>query len=215
MKLTKRHFDLFWSILGLAFLLPFLLIIVLAIKLYDNGPAFFSQKRIGCKGKPFHIYKFRTMVVDAEKKGNLITVENDPRITRIGYWLRKLKLDELPQLFNVIKGDMSLVGPRPEVPKYVKLYTCKQRNVLKLMPGITDPASIKYANENEILAQAHDPEKVYIEKVMPEKIELNLEYANNATLWTDFIVILKTLFRLTSKSKFCNNIKNCKNEEKK
>lgn len=215
MKLTKRHFDLFWSILGLAFLLPFLLIIVLAIKLYDNGPAFFSQKRIGFKGKPFHIYKFRTMVVDAEKKGNLITVENDPRITRIGYWLRKLKLDELPQLFNVIKGDMSLVGPRPEVPKYVKLYTYEQLHVLNLMPGITDPASIKYSNENELLNQALNPEKIYIEKIMPEKIKINLEYANNATLWTDFIVILKTLFRLTSKSKFCKDIKKCKKEEKK
>jgi len=196
MRKCKRIFDLFFTLIGLPFLLPFLAIIALMIKLEDGGPIFFIQRRIGYKGKPFYMWKFRTMVIDAEKKGSLITVGNDPRITRVGYFLRKYKLDEFPQLLNVLKGEMSLVGPRPEVEKYVMLYNSEQRKVLDIIPGMTDPASIKYVNENEILAQADDPEKIYIEKVMPEKIKLNLEYAEKATCWSDFLIIIKTFFRI-------------------
>jgi len=196
MRKCKRIFDLFFTLIGLPFLLPFLAIIALMIKLEDGGPVFFIQRRIGYKGKPFYMWKFRTMVIDAEKKGSLITVGNDPRITRVGYFLRKYKLDEFPQLLNVLKGEMSLVGPRPEVEKYVILYNSEQRKVLDIIPGMTDPASIKYVNENEILAQADDPEKIYIEKVMPEKIKLNLEYAEKATCWSDFLIIIKTFFRI-------------------
>lgn len=196
MRKCKRIFDLFFTLIGLPFLLPFLAVIALMIKLEDGGPVFFIQRRIGYKGKPFYMWKFRTMVIDAEKKGSLITVGNDPRITRVGYFLRKYKLDEFPQLLNVLKGEMSLVGPRPEVEKYVMLYNSEQRKVLDIIPGMTDPASIKYVNENEILAQAKDPEKIYIEKVMPEKIKLNLEYAEKATCWSDFLIIIKTFFRI-------------------
>jgi lipopolysaccharide/colanic/teichoic acid biosynthesis glycosyltransferase len=196
MRKCKRIFDLFFTLIGLPFLLPFLAIIALMIKLEDGGPIFFIQRRIGYKGKPFYMWKFRTMVIDAEKKGSLITVGNDPRITRVGYFLRKYKLDEFPQLLNVLKGEMSLVGPRPEVEKYVVLYNSEQRKVLDIIPGMTDPASIKYVNENEILAQANDPEKIYIDKVMPEKIKLNLEYAEKATCWSDFLIIIKTFFRI-------------------
>ncbi|MGC8744987.1 MAG: sugar transferase, partial [Verrucomicrobiia bacterium] len=147
----------------------------------------------------FLMWKFRTMVVDAEKKGSLITVGKDPRITKVGYFLRKFKLDEFPQLINVLKGEMSLVGPRPEVEKYVNLYTSEQRKVLDIIPGMTDPASIKYVNENEILASAEDPEKVYIEIIMPEKINLNLEYAKTASCWKDFLVIIKTFLGILKK----------------
>jgi len=196
MRRIKRIFDLFWTLSGLPFLIPVFLVIGLLIKIEDGGPVFFKQKRIGYKGKPFIMWKFRTMVVDAEKIGNLLTVGKDPRITRTGYYLRKFKLDELPQLFNVIKGEMSLVGPRPEVEKYVKLYSPEEYKVLDLLPGMTDPASLKYIDESEILAQSSDPEYTYINEVMPEKIRLNLEYAEKASLWTDFLVIIKTFFRL-------------------
>ena len=198
MSKSKRIFDLFFTLLGLPFLFPLFFIIGLLIKLEDGGPIFFVQKRIGYKGKPFLMWKFRTMIVDADKKGTLITIGKDPRITRVGYWVRKFKLDELPQLFNVLKGEMSLVGPRPEVEKYVMLYTPEQEQVLNLIPGMTDPASIKYLNENELLAQAEDPERVYVEKIMPEKIEINLEYARVASCWNDFLVIIKTVLRILS-----------------
>jgi lipopolysaccharide/colanic/teichoic acid biosynthesis glycosyltransferase len=196
MRWEKRAFDFIFSTLGLVFLFPFFFIIALLIKIEDGGPVLFIQKRIGYRGRPFFMYKFRTMVVDADKKGNLLTVGGDPRITKSGRLLRKFKLDELPQLINVLKGEMSLVGPRPEVEKYVNLYTNEQREVLNLYPGITDPASIKYVDENEVLEKAEDPERVYIEKIMPEKIRLNLEYAKNATVITDFMVIIKTLFEI-------------------
>jgi lipopolysaccharide/colanic/teichoic acid biosynthesis glycosyltransferase len=196
MRKCKRIFDLSFTLLGLPFLLPILVIIALLIKLEDGGPIFFVQKRVGYKGKSFLMWKFRTMVVDAEKKGSLITVGKDPRITKVGYFLRKFKLDEFPQLINVLKGEMSLVGPRPEVEKYVNLYTSEQRKVLDIIPGMTDPASIKYVNENEILASAEDPEKVYIEVIMPEKIKLNLKYYETASCWTDFLVIIKTILRI-------------------
>jgi len=198
MRWGKRVFDFICSILGLIVLSPIFFIIALMIKIEDGGPVLFIQKRVGYKGRPFFMYKFRTMVVDAEKKGNLLTVGGDPRITKSGRLLRKFKLDELPQLINVIKGEMSLVGPRPEVEKYVNLYTNEQREVLNLYPGITDPASIEYVNESELLAQSSDPEKLYVEKIMPEKIVLNSEYARQASWWTDFLVIIKTLARIIS-----------------
>jgi len=198
MRWGKRAFDFICSALGLAVLFPVFFIIALMIKIEDGGPVLFIQKRVGYKGRPFFMYKFRTMVVDAEKKGNLLTVSGDPRITKSGRLLRKFKLDELPQLINVLKGEMSLVGPRPEVEKYVNLYTSEQREVLNLYPGITDPASIEYVNESELLAQSSDPEKLYVEKIMPEKIRINLEYARKASWWTDFLVIVKTLARIIS-----------------
>jgi len=193
---SKRLFDLFWSALGLLLLLPVFLGIALAIKLDDGGPVFFRQQRIGYRGRPFTMWKFRTMVVDAERRGGSLTVGRDPRVTRVGYWLRKTKLDELPQLWNVLKGEMSLVGPRPEVPRYVALYTEEQRRVLELVPGITDPASIRFRHESELLARSPDPERTYVEVVMPEKIRLNLEYAERATVWSDFLVILQTFLSL-------------------
>ena len=196
MKKTKRLFDIFWTSLGLLLLWPVFLVIALLIKIDDGGPVFYRQIRVGRGGKPFRIWKFRTMVVDADKIGGSLTIGRDPRITRTGYWLRKFKLDELPQLFNVLSGEMSLVGPRPEVPEYVARYTQDQKRVLELTPGITDPASIAYRNENEILASSDDPEAVYLSEIMPEKIRLNLQYAEKSTVWTDFLTILKTLLRL-------------------
>ena len=199
MRVSKRFFDITFSFIGLILLFPFFVLIVLLIKLKDGNPIFFKQERVGYKGKPFYIWKFRTMIVNAEKSGRQITIGKDPRITAIGYYLRKFKLDELPQLFNVLKGEMSFVGPRPEVPKYVFLYNENQRQVLQLKPGITDIASIRYYNENDILAQAPNPDAIYREEIMPEKIRLNLEYAKNANLWTDFLVVLQTIFPVIKK----------------
>ena len=195
MRKGKRLFDLCFAIPGLILLLPLFAIIALLIKLDDGGPVFFLQERVGYRGKRFKIWKFRTMVVDAERRGSL-TIGNDPRITRVGKWLRKLRLDELPQLINVITGEMSLVGPRPEVPKYVALYDMEQLRVLELKPGITDPASIFFRNESDLLGNASDPEHLYIQKIMPEKIKMNLIYAQKATLWSDLLVILRTLLFL-------------------
>ncbi|MCL6442253.1 MAG: sugar transferase [Alicyclobacillus sp.] len=194
MELKKRAFDVFWSGLGLLLLWPLFLVIALLIKVDDGGTVFFRQERVGYRGKVFWIYKFRTMTPDAERTGRHITVGSDPRITRTGKWLRKTKLDELPQLINVLKGEMTLVGPRPEVPKYVAMYDDDQRRVLELVPGITDPASIKYRNESELLATAYDPEHMYIDEIMPDKIAINMDYAARATLLTDFLVVLHTLF---------------------
>ncbi len=193
---AKRIFDLVCTIPGLIILSPFFLLIAICMKLTDRGPVFFSQERIGYKGEQFRILKFRTMVVDADKKGGQLTVGKDPRITRVGSLLRKTKLDELPQLINVLKGEMSLVGPRPEVPKYVNLYTAQQQKVLDLMPGITDPASIEYRNENEILSRAADPESVYKKEIMPEKIRLNLDYGKEASVMTDIYIIFKTIGKI-------------------
>ena len=193
----KRAFDLACTLPGVTLLSPLLLVVAALIKCNDGGPVFYRQQRIGRDGVPFRMWKFRTMVVDAEKRGLPLTVGHDPRITRVGAWLRALKLDELPQLFNVLAGEMSLVGPRPEVNKYVAYYTEAQRRVLALTPGITDPASIRYRDENDLLAQAADPERLYIERIMPEKIRLNLEYAACANCGRDFGVILRTLGILT------------------
>jgi len=191
--LAKRLFDIFWATFGLILLWPVFLAVALLCKLEDRGPVFFRQERIGWKGRPFQIWKFRTMVVDAERLGPSITVGGDPRITRIGRWLRQSKLDELPQLINVLLGEMSLVGPRPEVPFYVGMYSEEQRRVLDLRPGITDLASIKFRRESDLLATAEDPGRSYLEEIMPEKIQINLRYATQAGLLQDFKVILMTL----------------------
>lgn len=191
--ILKRIFDIVVSFVGLVILSPLFLILAIAIARDSKGPVFFKQTRVGRNGVPFKIYKFRTMVEDAEARGMQLTVGDDSRITNVGTFLRKTKIDELPQLINVFKGEMSFVGPRPEVPKYVGLYTEDQRQVLMVRPGITDLASIEYRNESELLATADNPEKVYIEEVMPRKIELNKEYIRNMSLVSDMRIILKTI----------------------
>lgn len=188
----KRAFDIFASFFGLIILfLPFLCI-ALAIKLTSRGPVFFRQVRVGRNGKEFRIFKFRTMVTDAEKKGLQITVGQDKRVTFVGKILRKTKMDELPQLINVFAGQMSFVGPRPEVPHYVGMYSEYQRNVLRVRPGITELASIVYRDENEVLGRSEDPEKTYIEEIMPKKIELNLQYIRKMSFWYDIKLIFQT-----------------------
>jgi lipopolysaccharide/colanic/teichoic acid biosynthesis glycosyltransferase len=194
--ILKRIFDIVVSFVGLVILSPLFLILAIAIARDSKGPVFFKQTRVGRNGVPFKIYKFRTMVEDAEARGMQLTVGDDSRITNVGTFLRKTKIDELPQLINVFKGEMSFVGPRPEVPKYVGLYTEDQRQVLMVRPGITDLASIEYRNESELLATADNPEKVYIEEVMPRKIELNKKYIENISLCGDIRIIFKTLASL-------------------
>ena len=190
---AKRAMDIVISAAALCVLWPVLLLIALAIVVDDPGPVFYRQVRVGRGGRPFRIFKFRTMVVDADKKGLSITVGRDSRITRVGAFLRKTKLDELAQLLNVLCGQMSFVGPRPEVPRYVELYTPYQRQVLLVRPGITDYASIAYRNENDLLAGAKDPERMYIETVMPDKIELNMKYLREISPLTDVRLIFRTV----------------------
>ena len=189
--MAKRLFDVIFSVLGLALAWPLMLTAALWVVLDSPGPALFRQARVGRGGSSFFILKFRTMRQDPA--GPQITVGADPRITRSGRWLRASKLDELPQLLNVLAGDMSFVGPRPEVPQYVALYTHEERRVLELRPGITDPASIKYRDEAGILAGAADPERAYVEHVMRDKLRINLDYARRAGLAADLGVILRTL----------------------
>lgn len=191
--IVKRVFDLAMALVGLTGLAPVFAAIAVAIKLFDRGPVFFVQSRIGKDGRPFMIYKFRTM--RPVHRGPEITIGGDSRITPIGRILRKSKLDELPQLWNVLKGDMSFVGPRPEVAKYVAIYTESQRDVLRLRPGITDPASFAFYDESELLAQAADPERYYRDVLVPEKIRINLAYAAQASLWTDLFLILATVMK--------------------
>ena len=189
----KRGMDIVISGGALLVLWPALLLVALAIKIDDPGPVFYRQVRVGKDGKEFRIFKFRTMIVDADKKGLQITVGRDNRITRMGALLRKTKLDELAQLINVFVGDMSFVGPRPEVPKYVNLYTPYQRQVLLVRPGITDYASIAYRNENDLLAGAKDPEQMYIDVIMPDKIELNMKYLREISPLADLKLIFGTI----------------------
>jgi len=191
--LLKRTFDIIFSFLGLLFLSPFILIISLIVLAGSKGPAFFIQSRVGRNNKDFGLYKFRTMKTDSDRSGLLTVGNRDPRITKAGYYLRKYKLDEIPQLLNVLTGDMSFVGPRPEVRKYVDMYSVEQKNILNVRPGITDLASIKYRNENELLAGADDPEKYYINEIMPDKIRINLEYISDRSILKDIKIILKTL----------------------
>ena len=189
----KRIFDIVASFVGLTLLLVPLLIVAIAIKCSSKGPVFFRQERVGKDGKIFRIFKFRTMVVDAEQRGLQITVGEDNRVTRVGKFLRKTKLDELPQLINVLIGQMSFVGPRPDVPYYVNMYNEYERNVLKIKPGITALASIVYRDENEVLAQSDDPEKAYIYDIMPKKVKLNLEYMQKMSFWYDIKLIFMTI----------------------
>ena len=190
---AKRMMDIAISGAALLVLWPAFVIVALAIVLDDPGPVFYRQVRVGRGGKTFRIFKFRTMVTDADKKGLSITVGRDSRITRVGAVLRKTKLDEMAQLLNVFAGEMSFVGPRPEVPRYVDLYTPYQRQVLLVRPGITDYASIAYRNENDLLADCDDPEKMYIETIMPAKIELNMKYLREISPLADIRLILSTI----------------------
>ena len=193
MSIEKRVFDVLFSTLALAVLWPLFLAIALLIKLEDDGPVFFRQGRVGHRGRLFRIWKFRTMVTDPALHGVPLTVGEDTRVTRVGRWLRKLKLDELPQLFNVLTGEMSFVGPRPELPRYVAHYTAAERRVLDLIPGMTGEASLRYRNESDVLGLARDPERVFIEAILPEKVQLNLAYGDRATLWTDCLLIARTV----------------------
>lgn len=187
-----RLFDLLLALTGLILLFPLYIIISLIIYLESGGKVFFFQKRVGLNGVEFTLYKFRTMITTNSKSLNL-TVRNDPRITRTGRLLRKYKLDELPQLLNVLKGDMSIVGPRPELPEYVKYYTKEQKKILSIKPGITDYASIEFSREEDLLAEESDPIKFYIERIMPQKIRLNTLFLNNRDLGSYFKIIFRTL----------------------
>lgn len=190
----KRLFDILLSGLGLLIISPLFLIVAIWIKLDSPGPIFYRQVRVGRYNRDFRIFKFRSMRIGSDK-GSLVTIGGrDPRITRSGYFIRKFKIDELPQLINVLVGDMSLVGPRPEVRHYVNYWTEEQMHVLDVRPGITDPASIKFRNENELLAQAEDPEKYYIEVIMQEKIKLYLDYVKKNSLWYDIKLIFQTFW---------------------
>lgn len=193
----RRIMDIFGAVFGIWVTGPIMAAAALWVKLDSPGPIFYRQQRIGQYGKPFRIFKFRTMVTDADKIGTLITVGGrDPRITNSGFWLRKFKIDELPQFFNVLFGEMSFVGPRPEVKKYVDLYTPEQRKILDVRPGVTDIASIAYRNENEILERKADPEAYYQSVIMQRKIKLNHLYLAKRNVCTDISIILKTVFRL-------------------
>ena len=193
--MLKRIFDITLSLFGLIILLPFMLIIAILIKIDSKGSIFFKQIRVTKGGREFKILKYRTMRAGSDKYSQ-ITVGKDKRITEIGSFLRKYKLDEIPQLINVLVGDMSLVGPRPEVPKYVNLYTEEQKEILKVRAGITDYASIEFSNENDLLASEENPEKAYIEKVMPKKIELNKKYLSEISVLTDIKIILLTIKKI-------------------
>ena len=188
-----KAIDFLLALIGLIILSPVLILVALFIKLTSKGPVFFMQSRVGKDGKDFKVFKFRTMYTQAEKLGFLTVGGKDNRITAIGYYLRKFKIDELPQLLNVLKGEMSLVGPRPEVRRYVDMYSIDQIKALNVLPGITDYASIAYRNENEMLASASNPEEYYIKEIMPNKIELNFKYINNRSVTEYFKIIGMTL----------------------
>ena len=196
--MVKRIFDIVLSLIGITVLLPFFFLFAVLIILNSGFPIFYLQKRVGKNGIDFSLLKFRTMKKDSDKKGLLTIGENDSRITTIGRFLRKYKIDELPQLFNVLMGDMSLVGPRPEVRKYVDMYSAEQKKVLSVKPGITDYASIEYANENEILSKSENPEQLYINEVMPAKLKLNLKYIAEKSFVTDLEIIFKTIGKIVS-----------------
>lgn len=202
--MAKRFLDIVLSLFGIAALSPVLLLCALLVRLSSKGPVLFAQTRIGRNFRSFRIFKFRTMVRDAQARGGIITIGNDPRITKFGRFLRATKLDELPQLFNVLKGDMSLVGPRPEAPQYVEMFRDDYRDILRVRPGITDLASIKYRDEAAVLAKARDPEQEYVQTVLPEKIKLAQQYIRQASFFFDLYLILLTIlsiahdrFRLT------------------
>jgi len=193
---VKRLFDIIASGLGLIILSPLFLVVAVWVKLDSPGPVFYKQIRVGRNNKDFFLYKFRSMRVGSDKKGLITVGGHDPRVTRSGYYIRKYKLDEFPQLINVFKGEMSLVGPRPEVRKYVDLYTPEQMHVLDVRPGITDLASIRYRNENELLEQASDPEQYYRDVVMQDKLRINLEYVRNHSFLGDIRLIFNTFIAI-------------------
>ena len=195
-SVLKRLFDLLASLVALLLLSPLMGVLAWRIKRYDGGPVLYAGRRVGKDGKPFGMYKFRSMVLNADKIGGSSTPDDDPRITPIGKVLRKYKLDELPQLFNVVKGEMSLVGPRPQVQWAVDLYTPEQRGVLTVPPGITDYASVRFPNEGEILKGSTDPDRDYMEKIHPEKMRLSLEYVRQRSLLTDVKVIAQTFLAI-------------------
>ena len=195
----KRLFDVLFSLIVLSLFFPFGLLIALLILVTSPGGIFFRQERIGIHGKPFRLFKFRSMRKDSEKSGALTVGMRDSRITKIGIFLRKYKLDEFPQFINVLVGQMSVVGPRPEVGEFVVLYTEEQNKVLEVKPGITDYASIEYFNENEILAKSNNPKETYIQEIMPDKIKLNQKYLKNPSLVHDFRIIWKTIIRIFKK----------------
>jgi lipopolysaccharide/colanic/teichoic acid biosynthesis glycosyltransferase len=192
----KRFVDIISSLIVLLIGLPFFLVIAVLIVVSSKGGVFFIQKRVGKNNLDFNLYKFRTMKPDSESKGQITVGGRDARITKIGYWLRKFKMDEFPQLINVIKGDMSIVGPRPEVRKYVSLYSDEQLKVLTVRPGLTDIASLEYIDENELLGKSTNPEATYINEIMPKKLELNLKYIAHQSLWLDIKLIFKTFFKI-------------------
>ena len=192
----KRFFDVVASGIGLILLSPLFVILAIWIKCDSTGPVFYRQIRVGRNNRDFQLLKFRSMRVGSDKKVLITVGGRDPRITRSGYYIRKYKLDEFPQLINVLKGDMSLVGPRPEVRKYVDMYTTEQRRVLAVRPGITDYASIVYMDENRLLGQSSNPDKTYVEDIMPAKIELNMRYINHPTLFEYFKLIFLTIFKI-------------------
>jgi lipopolysaccharide/colanic/teichoic acid biosynthesis glycosyltransferase len=194
--MLRRAFDVTAAGLGLVVLSPLFAVVAVAVKASSPGPVFFRQERVGRGGRTFRIHKFRTMRADAERLGGQLTVGADPRITSVGAFLRKSKIDELPQLIDVVQGTMALVGPRPEVPRYVALYTAEQRRVLDVRPGITDPASIQYSDESAVLVAAADPERAYVDEIMPHKLAINLAYLARRTLASDVGVILATLARI-------------------
>jgi lipopolysaccharide/colanic/teichoic acid biosynthesis glycosyltransferase len=197
--MLKRIFDFLVSLFGLIIFSPLFLIIAILIKLDSEGPVFYRGERVGKDGKPFRIFKFRTMVKDAEKMGGPSTSADDPRLTKIGKFLRKYKLDELPQLINVLKGEMSLVGPRPEVPEEVATYSEKEKEILKVKPGMTDFASLWDFHEEEILKGSKDPHQTYREKIKPKKLKLALEYVEKRSFFTDLKIIFLTIKKLFKK----------------
>ena len=196
--MIKRLFDIAASFTGIVILLPFFFLFAFLIIITSGFPVFYSQKRAGKNEKDFTLLKFRTMKKGADTQGLLTVGEKDSRVTAFGYLLRKFKLDELPQLFNVLIGDMSLVGPRPEVRKYVEMYTAEQKKVLSVKPGITDYASIEYADENALIAKSEKPEELYIKEIMPAKLRLNLKYIEEQSFLTDLKIILKTIGKILS-----------------
>lgn len=197
--MAKTVLDLFFSIIGLIVLAPFFILIGFLIKIDSPGSVFYKQERVGLNGELFKLFKFRTMRIDADKAAAITIGERDSRITKIGFYLRKYKIDELPQLINVLFRDMSLVGPRPELKKFVDLYEGDQRQVITVRPGITDYASIEFRNENELLAGKEDPIQFYISEIMPKKLSLNLEYIKDQSFWLDVKIIFKTIFSIFRK----------------
>ena len=194
--MIKRLFDIIFSFFGLIFLFPLLIIIALLIKIESKGPVFYLQKRVGKHNKDFKIFKFRTMFIGSDKKGLLTLGDKDPRVTKTGYILRKYKLDEFPQLINVLIGNMSFVGPRPEVRKYINYYTKEDLMILSVKPGITDYASIEFRDEAELLKATNNPEKLYLESILPQKIALNKKYINSKNLLIDLNIIFKTILTI-------------------